>query len=343
MKKALILVLAIALVAGMILWVASWFRNPEAVAAAGAREWPGGMGTLEDAAKRVAPNEANEASKRLTALASGLPKNAALDDFVAREVARGELTIGDPPSVPDLAAIRDLLLQEEVIWKRHYEVGAEGASNDRVAQMTIARALIASALSKARAGGPSAWDDLHAAWKLVQSLDGQPQMMTQTAALAIARMINAVGWKMPLPPPSWFSELQQYDAVEPLLASFQQQSASYWRDGARIFPTKSLASAGDHDRAIAEQLWSATNCDVNAPVNEFGADLTSVWRRAFRFRAEREATANALRVRQGQPIETSSRCRDGGWTLEGTTLRFTREIATAPPDAPMPLTLHIAP
>ena len=63
-----------------------------------------------------------------------------------------------------------------------------------------------------------------------------------------------------------------------------------------------------------------------------GPDLTSVWRRAFRYRAEREATANALRVREGKPIETASRCSDGGWTFDGTTLRFSREIATAAPD-----------
>ena len=65
--------------------------------------------------------------------------------------------------------------------------------------------------------------------------------------------------------------------------------------------------------------------------------FSSVWRRAFRYRPEREATANALRVREGKSIETGSRCSDGGWTFDGTTLRFSREIATAAPpqcDAP---------
>jgi len=80
---------------------------------------------------------------------------------------------------------------------------------------------------------------------------------------------------------------------------------------------------------------------VNAPANELGTDLTSVWRRAFRFRAEREATANAVRVREGKPIETASRCSDGAWAFDGTTLRFTREIAMAAADRPMPLTLRM--
>jgi hypothetical protein len=76
-------------------------------------------------------------------------------------------------------------------------------------------------------------------------------------------------------------------------------------------------------------------------MNDLGTDLSSVWRRAFRARAEREATANALRVRAGKSIETNSRCTDGRWMFDGTTLRFSREIATAAPDTPMPLVLQV--
>ena len=32
-----------------------------------------------------------------------------------------------------------------------------------------------------------------------------------------------------------------------------------------------------------------------------------------------------------------------GWTFDGTTLRFSREIATGAPDTPMPLVLHVKP
>ncbi len=48
-----------------------------------------------------------------------------------------------------------------------------------------------------------------------------------------------------------------------------------------------------------------------------------------------------LRVREGKSIETASRCSDGGWTFDGTTLRFAREIPTAAPDRPMPLVLRV--
>lgn len=340
MKKALIVIAVIALV----VWVISWFRTPEAVATSGAQAWPGGMGALDSVAGRFPPLHANEASVKLTTLANALPKNEAVDDFEAREIARGELTIGKPPALPEVSAIRELLLREPIVWKRGEGIGGDNESSAmRAMQLTAARALVASALAKARANDPAAWEDLHAVWKLARTLDGHPQMMAQTAAFSMARTINAVAWKMPLPAPAWLGELQARDDVRPLIEAFQYSAASYWKDGARMFPTMWLATSAGHDRLIAEQLFKATECDVNARPNELGTDLRFVWGRAFRYRAEREATANALRVREGKPIETASRCSDGGWTFDGTTLRFSREIATAAPDRPMPLVLGVKP
>ena len=339
-KKAAVIVLALIGVVGS---VALWFRNEEAVATSAARPWPGDMGKLNAVADRWPSQKANEASVKLTALANSLPKNEAVDDFVAREMTRGELTIGDPPALPDVSAIRELLLREPVVWERYDEIGDQNAISARAMHMSLARTLVASALAKARAKDPTAWHELQSVWKLARTLDGHPQMMTQTAALSMDRMINAVAWKMPLPAPAWLGELQARDNVQRLLEAFQFQSASYWKDGARIFPTKWLANSVDNDRSIAEELFNLDRCDVNARMNELGTDLTSLWRRAFRYRAEREATANAIRVREGKSIETASRCSDGRWEFDGTTLRFSREIATAAPDTPMPLVLRVKP
>lgn len=339
-KAALIVSIAIALVAS----IASWFRNEDAVATSAARAWPGGMGTLDAVADRWPPQKANGASVKLTALANELPKNEAVDDFVAREMTRGELTIGEPPTLPDAYALRELLLREPISWEREDGIGGGNEANARrTMQLTVARALVANALVKARASDRAAWDDLRAAWNLARTLDAHPQMMAQTAALSIDRMINAVAWKMPLPAPSWLGELQSHDNLRSLLESFQYQTASYRESTVWILRTKWLAAAIEHDRLIAEELFNLTRCDVKAPVNDLGTDLTSVWRRAFRYRAEREATANALRVREGKPIETGSRCSDGVWMFDGTTLRFSREIETAAPDKPMPLVLRIKP
>lgn len=339
-KKALVIVFALLGVAGS---VALWFRNEEAVATSAAQSWPGEMGTLNAVGERWPPQKANEASVKLAGLANSLPKNEAVDNFVAREITRGELTIGEAPALPDTSTIRELLLREPIVWERYDEIGDPNAISSRAMHMTVARALVASALTRARANDARAWDELHSLWKLARTLDGHPQMMMQTAALSMDRMVNGVAWKMPLPAPAWLSELHARDNVQRLIESFQFQAASYWEDGARIFPTKWLANAVDHDRAIAEELFTLKQCDVNIRINELGTDLSSLWRRAFRYRAEREATANALRVREGKSIETASRCSDGRWMFDGTTLRFSREIATAAPDSPMPLVLRLKP
>ena len=337
MKQALIVVVAaIALVA----WLVFSFRNEGAVATSAARSWPGGMGSLDEVVNRWPSLKASEASVKLTALAKALPENKAVDDFVEREIARGELTIGDPPPLHDVSAIRELLLREPIVWDRRVEFDDTVVAEMRAVQMRVARALVASALTKARGQDAAAWEDLHAVWKLARSFEEHPQMMAQTAVLTMARMINAVAWKMPLPAPAWLGELHDRDNVQPLLDAFQYQAASYSSDA--WFPTKWLADSVDRDRGIAEALFKETRCDVNTPMNDLGTDLSSVWRRAFRYRAEREATANALRVRAGKSIETVSRCTDGGWMFDGTTLRFSREIATAAPDKPMPLVLRIS-
>lgn len=338
MKKALFVVIAIAL----LVWVASWFRNEGAVKTSAAKPWPGGMGSLDS--HRLPRLAANNTSARLMTLAKALPRSEATDAFVAHEIARGELAIGRPPALPDVAAIRELLLSEPVVWERHAGIGGDDAVEERrTIQMIAARALVASALAKGHSNDPAAWDDLQAIWKLARSLDEHPQMNEQTAALAMSRMINAVAWKMPLPAPAWFAEVQERDNVRPLLESFHFQTASYAESGSHVFPTKILANSVDHDRAIADEVLQTTRCDVTIPMNDLGTDLSSVWRRAFRYRAEREATANALRLREGQPIEPRSQCSDGGWTFDGATLRFSREIPTAPPDKPMPLSLRVTP
>jgi hypothetical protein len=339
MKIALVVALfVISLLAGVFLL----FRNEDAVPTSASRPWPGEMGTLDTVAKRWPRLKANDASVKLTALAKALPKNQAVDDFVEREIARSEITIGDPTGITDVSEIREILLREQIVWESRVRFDDTAVTEMRAMQMAVARTLVASALIKARGQDPGSWEDLHAAWNLARSLDEHPQMMAQTASLTIARMINAVAWKMPLPAPAWFGDLQDRDKVRPLLHAFQYQAASYSND-AWLFPTKWLAASVDHDRQIAESLSKETRCDVNMPMNDLGTDLSSVWRRAFRYRAEREATANALRVREGKAIETNSSCSDGAWVFDGTTLRFSREIPTTPPDKPMPLLLRIKP
>lgn len=333
----LLLVAAIAFVA----WIASLFWDDEAVASSAAQPWPGAMGTLDSVVDRFPPLQANEASRKLTALAEALPRNEAADAYVRREMARGELAIGEPPALADVSLLRELLLQEPIVWERRESFDDTGVGARRGLVMTAARALIATALARGRAAEPAAWDDLRAAWNLARTQDGHPQMMAQTAALTISRMTNAIAWKLPLPAPDWLGDLAERDAVRPLLDAFQYQTASYWKDGAKLFPSSMLATSVDHDRSIAEQLFGAAACEPEVAMNDLGPDLRSVWRRAFRYRVEREATANALRARAGRPIEPKSACSAGTWSFDGTTLRYSREIPLAEDELPMPLVLRI--
>ena len=279
MRKAFLFACVITIGTGIVYWLGASFVSfgwGTEVAAAAARPWPAGMGTLEDARERFPPLHANDASRKLMALATALPKNPAVDDFVRREIATGEVRIGEPPALPDLSAIRELLLHAPIVWERHAGLGTSETEARRVVHVTIARMLVASALTKARADDRAAWDDLHAVWMLARTLDGHPQMMAQTASLSMARIVNAVAWKMPLPAPAWFGELQERDYVRPLLEAFQYLAASYWNDDAPFLPRKWLAAPLDHDRVIAEEVFKETRCDVHPRANELGTDLTSV-------------------------------------------------------------------
>jgi hypothetical protein len=118
MKKVYVVVAVMVAVVALVVWVASWFRAPEAVATSGALPWPGGLGPLEAARERYPRPRPNAACAKLKSLASALPKNEVVDNYVEREIVRGELTIGNAPALPDVSAIRELLLREPVVWER---------------------------------------------------------------------------------------------------------------------------------------------------------------------------------------------------------------------------------
>jgi len=232
---------------------------------------------------RWPPQQANDASAKLTALANALGKNEAVDQFVTREIMRGEFSIGEPPAAADIAAVRELLLREPIVWERHDEIGDQDAIEMRAMQMTMARVLVASALKKARRNDRAAWDDLHAVWKLSRTLDGHPQMMMRTAAFSMARMSNAVAWKMPLPAPAWFAELQAHDNVRTLLAAFQYQNlrttatretlrtcsveshASHFKNGPTLLPDATGLPRGVSRSPLQKWYDSAPRCHGLAP------------------------------------------------------------------------------
>lgn len=338
MKKALILLLPLAAA----VYVASWFWAGDEVAASAARPWPDGLGTLAAVPGRYPPRHENEAARRLTSLARSVAENDAVTAYVRQEIARGELAIAEPPAIPDLSAIRQLLLREPVVWERNLSAQHGGLLEKVAMYRSLTRVLIASALGRARRQDAAAWEDLHAAWNLAKSLDGHPHLIVQIVAMSMTRAINAVAWKMPLPAPAWFGEVEGRDFVRPFIETLQAESWRRWRQ--EVVPLKPLAATIDRERTLAGELARTTTCEYHplSAVSQTPEDLDIGWQRAFRYRVEREATANALRARAGQPVDGSSHCSDGRWSFDGTTLRFAKPIPLPERvDRSMPLTLRV--
>ena len=114
-----------------------------------------------------------------------------------------------------------------------------------------------------------------------------------------------------------------------------------------MYPLKPFAERIERERILAGELARVTECELHRVIergdrSDPNGRLDIGWQRAFRYRVEREATANALRARAGQPIEKGSHCSDGGWSFDGKTLRFAKPIALQEKiDTSMPLTLHV--
>lgn len=341
MKKALVVLVVLAAT----VWVASWFWAGDEVDTSAARPWPDGLGSLAAVPNRYPPQDENEAARKLVTLAGSMPENPAVTAYVRQEIARGEVTINEPPTLPDLSAIRDLLLREPIVWKRNLPQQHGGLLPRVKMHLTVMRALVASALGRARQHDVAAWDDLHAAWNLTKALDQHPHLILRIVAMSMTRAINAVAWKMPLPVPAWFDEMQRHDLVRPLLETLQFDNWRRWKEPR--FALKPFAERIDRERALTGKLARLTECELHlAPETGDRSDplgrLDIGWQRAFRYRAEREATANALRARAGKSIEKGSRCSDGAWSLDGKTLRFAKPIVLPEQrDTSMPLTLQV--
>jgi hypothetical protein len=341
MKKALLLLVLLAAA----VYVASWFWAGDEVTTAAARPWPDGLGTLAAVPDRYPPQQENDAARKLTTLAAAVADNGAVTAYVRGEIARGELTIAEPPALADLSAVRDLLLHERVVWKRDLVQQHGGLLGKVELHLTLMRALVASALGRARRNDVGAWEDLHAAWNLTKVLDGHPHLILRVVTMSMTRAINAVAWKMPLPVPPWFDEVREHDLVHPLLETLQFENWRRWKDDP--FLLKPFAERIDRERALAGELARKSECELNRAIETGGrtdpiGKLDIAWQRAFRHRAEREATANALRARAGQPIEAGSHCSDGGWSFDGKTLQFSKPVALPERrDTSMPLTLHV--
>jgi hypothetical protein len=303
---------------------------------AGATPWAGELGPLSAAPARFPTTKTNAAAVRFAELAAALEPPEAVAEYLRAEVERGDDAIASPPPAvaaylqqheATLNAIRDHLLSSgDLGWEQDPAKALDAKPPNLLMPLRSARLLIIRALARGE------WDELHAASRLVSPLLARPETVSVAIGTSILRQILAAAWKLPLPAPQWLVELYGIEAEESLARATQYETWLMWSNTASsIWMRLSLADFVRHQRDTLAPLVRSGNCpsDVRdyfrrrvekiAGWNSFARvatpELWSLWARAFRYRAEREATRNALRAAGGQPIVTTSRC-GGTWRSE---------------------------
>lgn len=313
---------------------------------------------------------------------TGSPKDpvlTAIGEYVKAEHVRAEPAIHEPSSEiqaflaaheAEIDALRDHLLHgEPIAWEVDLSKDFDAPLPNLLGHMHVARLLSARALVRARGDDVRAGDDLHAVWRLTHSLESRPELISQLIVLAMTRMVNAVAWKLPVANVAWLDEMRKVDHRRLLLSGFQYDTWMMWRHGekstkgvmwtiTRPYERWSVADMTDHQRRIAEEVAATTACGFDgAAFSQHVAEsiprwntlaqiaipnFGSVWQRAFRSVAEREATMNAVRIAQGQPIVAESVCSDGAWRFENDRLSFSRDLPkSSEAETVMPLSLAI--
>ena len=303
----------------------------------------------------------------------------AIGEYVKAEHGRADSTIGGPPAevlaylnahAAEIDTLRDHLLNgPPIVWERDVSQGYDAPMPNLLGHMEVMRLFAARALLRGRGNDVQAWDDLHAAFRVGQILEPRPELISQLIVLAIARSVNSVAWKLPPANATWLAEMQNLDHRRLLLGGYQYDMWTMWRHGERTMKGPmttlgkpylrwSIVSMADQQRATAQELASMTACGFdgaafaqrhskaipkwNIIANISTPNLDVAWQRAFRSVAEREATMNAMRIAQGQPIVEKSVCSDGAWRFENDRLSFSRDLPKSNvTEMVMPLSLAI--
>lgn len=223
--------------------VSVWLLYAITLVASPARQWPAGLGTVDDVPRRYPDTKRNDTAQSLIALCDRLgfdltpkgkrrlPVQDALRDYVTAEAERTDMTFAAPPPVvasyltaqqATLDETRTLLLAAPPpVWETKVQLGDDMPVPNLLGHMQLSRLLLARAYARHDA---EAWDDLHATWRLTRGLFQRPDLISVLIALSTARGINAAAARMPLPPPPWLDELRTLDCRRALAAAIQAET-----------------------------------------------------------------------------------------------------------------------
>ena len=310
---------------------------------------------LADAAKINIQPLSRDSSMRRAAMAD-MALRKALGTYVQSQLERsGDAIDAPPPAVAEYLTANEFALDEvrnhllngqPVVWETKVKEGFNAPIPNLSGHMTIQRVLVARALDKARRNDPSAWEELHASWQLSRALWRRPDSVAILIALASTRMSNAAARKMPLPVPSWFRETQTYDYLGAVAATQQVEAWTIHATKSRRRTIEDYLRAPlwayQEAQAIrllrehAKYAISSNACDaddrqlaVESSISAFNVampNITAIWKRVMRFRAELEATERVLQIRAGQPPSPKSTCSDGSWNVTAHSIKFTRDL-----------------
>lgn len=206
---------------------------------AAAREWPMGLGALEDVPRQYPPRATNAAAGEAERLAQ-----------------KG-----------DVAALRaHLLTAGPLVW----EIDVERRTSPSV------RTLLAAARRlSARAKHSGDWDDLRALWALAKPLWQRPELECVIAATALTRGIVDTAAVLPRPVPAWFAEVRTTDYRRETLRSMQFDT---WRLGTIIDDhAKTQGLAGPYWRLTAADMRRLQRDIAWAHANGHTASMTAAW------------------------------------------------------------------
>lgn len=381
------LLVGIVLAVIVVVWVVGGFVASAGMQRIGDEQWPAGLGTLASVETRFPAQKTNDDARALVALAAPLgisfeassntpdAVRTAIGEYVKAEHGRAEAAISEPPAEvqtylvahdAEIDALRDHLLQgDPIVWDLDLSKGFDAPVPNLLGHMNVARLLTARALLRGRGDDARAWDDLHGAWRVAQTLEPRPELISQLIALAITRFVNAAAWKLPQAPNNaWFAEVQRLDSRRLLIGAYQNEMYVMWRNAERTtngvmgvlgrpYLRWQIVDMAHRQRAAMEKLAAVTTCSLGGPSTEdiprwnvlasmVTPNLDASWSRLFRSIPEREATMNAMRIAGGQPIVGKSACSDATWRFESDRLTFSRDLPKSnDAETVMPLSLAI--
>ena len=237
MKRAVAFI-ALAATLALAVWLAAVVSAQHTRETTVARDWPMGLGKLDEVPKRYPPRDTSNDAARLTALAAAvgvdlavppaLPRvdRAPLNRWVDAQITRADLGLDPPP--PEIAAnesalgeLRAYLVgRAAIIWPTDVVAAARAPLPNLSGHLTLTRVLIAHALVTPE----TASDDLCAAWHLQRTLWHRPELISKQVALAGTRMVNAAARRLDARP-AWFDEMRTIDYRRSILAA---QQAEVW-------------------------------------------------------------------------------------------------------------------